>query len=68
MSYVTTLILPMALSAGQSMDKLSRAIIMVALFWSAYVAEVVDGWLQAIPPGQEETAPALGLGYRAAYI
>lgn len=61
--YVATLILPMALPAGQSMDKLARAMIMVALFWTAYVAEVVRGGLQAIPPGQEEAAAALGLGY-----
>ena len=37
--------------------------IMTTLFWSAYVAEIVRGGLQAIPPGQEEAAKALGLGY-----
>jgi general L-amino acid transport system permease protein len=61
--YVAMLILPMALPAGQSIDKLLRAMVMVALFWSAYVAEVVRGGLQAIPAGQEEAAASLGLGY-----
>jgi general L-amino acid transport system permease protein len=61
--YVAMLILPMALPEGQSMDKTLRAMIMVALFWTAYTAEVVRGGLQAIPPGQEEAASALGFGY-----
>ncbi|WP_353017613.1 amino acid ABC transporter permease [Mesorhizobium sp. M1405] len=61
--YIAMLILPMALPEGQSMDKTLRAMIMVALFWTAYTAEVVRGGLQAIPPGQEEAASALGLGY-----
>jgi general L-amino acid transport system permease protein len=61
--YVAMLILPMALPESQSMDKTLRAMIMVALFWTAYTAEVVRGGLQAIPPGQEEAASALGLGY-----
>lgn len=61
--YVAMLILPMALPEGQSIDKTLRAMIMVALFWTAYTAEVVRGGLQAIPHGQEEAASALGLGY-----
>lgn len=61
--YVAMLILPMALPTGQSMDKMLRAMIMVALFWTAYLAEVVRGGLQAIPHGQEEAAASLGLGY-----
>lgn len=61
--YVAMLILPMALPAGQGMDKTLRAMIMVALFWTAYTAEVMRGGLQAIPPGQEEAAAALGFGY-----
>lgn len=61
--YVAMLVLPMALPAGGSLDKLLRAAIMIALFWAAYVAEVVRGGLQAIPSGQAEAAAALGLGY-----
>jgi general L-amino acid transport system permease protein len=40
-----------------------RALIGVALFSSAYMAEVVRGGLQAIPKGQYEAAQALGLSY-----
>jgi general L-amino acid transport system permease protein len=45
-------------------DKLLRALIGIALFASAYMAEVVRAGLQAIPKGQFEGAMALGLGYR----
>lgn len=61
--YFATLILPMALPGSVPLDKLPRAIVMVALFWTAYVAEVVRGGLQVVPKGQEEAALALGLGY-----
>ena len=61
--YVAMLILPMAIPGGQFLDKTLRAIVMISLFWSAYVAEVVRAGLQAIPHGQEEAAKALGLGY-----
>ena len=44
-------------------DKFLRALIGVALFASAYMAEVVRGGLQAIPRGQYEGADSLGLGY-----
>ena len=40
-----------------------RALIGVALFSSAYMAEVVRGGLQAIPKGQFEGAMSLGLPY-----
>lgn len=61
--YFATLILPMALPADLAADKLPRAMIMVAIFWTAYVAEVIRGGLQGLPVGQEEAAAALGLGY-----
>ncbi len=35
----------------------------IALFQSAYMAEVVRGGLAAIPKGQYEAAEALGLSY-----
>ena len=60
--YVAMLILPMALPGAQ-FDKMIRAMIMITLFWAAYVAEVVRAGLQAIPSGQEEAATALGIGY-----
>ena len=48
-------------------DQLLRAVIGVALFASAYMAEVVRGGLQAIPKGQYEGAMALvgGAGRRS---
>lgn len=61
--YVAMLILPMALPESFSMDKMLRAMVMVTLFWAAYIAEVIRAGLQAIPPGQAEAATALGLGY-----
>lgn len=61
--YVAMLILPMALPDGQLFDKMIRAMIMITLFWAAYIAEVVRAGLQAIPSGQQEAATALGIGY-----
>ncbi len=66
--YFAMLILPMALPAGMTMDKILRATIMTALFFTAYFAEVVRGGLQTIPPGQAEAASALGLGFWRATI
>ncbi len=61
--YVAMLILPMAVPHGELIDKNVRAMILIALFWAAYIAEVVRGGLQAVPPGQREAATALGLRY-----
>jgi len=55
--------LPLFAPQGVSVDKLLRALIAVALFNSAYMAEVVRGGLQAVSKGQHEAADALGLGY-----
>lgn len=44
-------------------DLLLRVMIMVTLFSSAYIAEVVRGGLAALPKGQYEAADALGLDY-----
>jgi general L-amino acid transport system permease protein len=59
--YMASLMLPMFLPAGMTFDKLLRALVGVALFASAYMAEVVRGGLQAVPRGQYEGAMALGL-------
>jgi general L-amino acid transport system permease protein len=61
--YIAMLILPMMIPNGQLIDKISRAMVLITLFWSAYIAEVVRAGLQAIPRGQYEAATALGLGY-----
>ena len=61
--FMSSVMLPLFLPQGMSFDKLLRALIGVALFSSAYMAEVVRGGLQAIPRGQTEGAMAVGLSY-----
>ena len=61
--FMASVMLPLFLPPGVNFDKLLRALIGVALFASAYMAEVIRGGLQAIPKGQYEGADALGLGY-----
>ncbi|WP_163578048.1 amino acid ABC transporter permease [Halomonas faecis] len=61
--FMASVMLPLFLPTGMSIDRLVRALIGITLFQSAYMAEVVRGGLQAIPRGQEEAAAALGMGY-----
>lgn len=61
--FFATYMLPLFLPGGFNINGLLRALIGVALFSAAYMAEVVRGGLQAIPKGQFEGAAALGLGY-----
>ena len=61
--FMASFMLPLFVPPGVSFDKLLRALIGVALFASAYMAEVIRGGLQAIPRGQYEGADSLGLGY-----
>lgn len=61
--FMASVMLPLFLPPGFDIDKLLRALIGVALFASAYMAEVVRGGLQSVPKGQYEAAMAVGLGY-----
>jgi general L-amino acid transport system permease protein len=61
--FMASVMLPLFLPAGVTFDKFLRALIGVALFAAAYMAEVVRGGLQAIPKGQYEGADSLGLSY-----
>jgi general L-amino acid transport system permease protein len=61
--FMASVMLPLFLPPGVTFDKFLRALIGVALFSSAYMAEVVRGGLQAIPKGQYEGADSLGLSY-----
>jgi len=57
--FMSSVMLPLFLPEGMSLDKVSRPLVGVALFSAAYMAEVVRGGLQAIPKGQYEGAMAL---------
>jgi general L-amino acid transport system permease protein len=61
--FMASVMLPLFVPEHLAPDKLIRALIGVALFASAYMAEVVRGGLIAVPRGQYEAARALGLGY-----
>jgi len=61
--FTAQLILGYFLPPGTTFDLTLRVIIMVTLFSSAYIAEVVRGGLAALPKGQYEGADSLGLDY-----
>ncbi len=61
--FMASIMLPLFLPPGLSIDKLLRAQIALILFAAAYLAEVVRGGLQAIPKAQYEMADALGLNF-----
>ena len=61
--FMASVMLPLFMPQGTTVDKLLRALIGVTLFESAYLAEVVRGGLQALPRGQTEASMALGLKY-----
>lgn len=68
--FMASVMLPLFLPVGISIDKLLRAQLAMIFFAAAYLAEVVRGGLQAIPRQQEEAAQALGLTYwqRTSYV
>lgn len=61
--FMASNMLPLFFPEGVDLDKLIRALVVVVLFSSAYMAEVVRGGLQAIPKGQYEAADAMGLSF-----
>ena len=61
--FMASIMFPLFLPEGFTIDKLLRAQLGIVLFTAAYVAETVRGGLQAIPRGQYEAADAIGLGY-----
>ena len=65
--FVASTMLTYFLPPGSTFDLLMRVLIMVTLFASAYIAEVVRGGLQGLPAGQYEAADALGLTYWKAH-
>ncbi len=65
--FVASTMLTYFLPPGSTFDLLMRVLIMVTLFASAYIAEVVRGGLQGLASGQYEAADALGLSYWKAH-
>ena len=61
--FMAGVMLPLFVPEQYSPDKLVRALVGIAIFASAYMAEVVRAGLQAIPRGQYEGAMAVGLSY-----
>ena len=61
--FMAGVMLPLFVPEQYSPDKLVRALVGIAIFASAYMAEVVRAGLQAISRGQYEGAMAVGLGY-----
>jgi general L-amino acid transport system permease protein len=56
--FMASVMLPLFMPQGMSVDKLLRALVGVTLFTAAYLAEVMRGGLAAIPRGQSEAASA----------
>jgi general L-amino acid transport system permease protein len=59
--FMANAMLPLFLPPDWAPDRLLRPLFGVALFASAYMAEVVRAGLNAVPAGQGEAAKALGL-------
>lgn len=61
--FIASIILPIMLPDGMTVDILLRAITTLTIFCAVYLAEVIRGGLQAIPKGQPEAAQTLGLSW-----
>jgi len=61
--FMASTMLPLFIPERLAPDRLVPPLIGVALFASAYMAEVVRGGLRALPKGQSEAAKALGLRF-----
>jgi general L-amino acid transport system permease protein len=59
--FMGQVMIPLFLPVGSRPDRILRAIIALALFSAAYLAENVRAGLQAVPRGQQEAAMSLGL-------
>ncbi|HIK46473.1 MAG TPA: amino acid ABC transporter permease [Leptolyngbyaceae cyanobacterium M65_K2018_010] len=59
--FMGQVMIPLFLPVGSRPDRVLRAVIALALFSAAYLAENVRAGLQAVPRGQREAAMSLGL-------
>jgi len=61
--FMSSVVFPLFLPEGITVDKILRAQVAIILFTTAYIAEVVRGGLQGMSQGQYEAAKSLGLNY-----
>jgi general L-amino acid transport system permease protein len=66
--FMASLMFPLFVPPGFTIDKLVRAQIALALVMAAYLAEVVRAGLEAVPAGQREAAASLGLRFGPATV
>lgn len=61
--FMGSIIFPLFLPEGLTINKILRAQVAIILFTAAYIAEVVRGGLQGMSRGQYEAAESIGLNY-----
>lgn len=61
--FMGSIIFPLFLPEGITINSILRAQVAIILFTAAYIAEVVRGGLQGVSTGQYEAADSLGLNY-----
>lgn len=61
--FMSSVVFPLFLPEGVTVNKILRAQVAIILFTAAYIAEVVRGGLQGMNRGQYEAAESLGLNY-----
>jgi general L-amino acid transport system permease protein len=66
--FMASVMFPLFVPQGLTIDKLLRAQVAFVMVIAAYVGEVIRGGLQAIPRGQYEAAASIGLSYWATTI
>lgn len=65
--FMASVMLPLFLPDGFTIDRLMRAMVAFTGFSAAYVAEVVRGGLNAVPKGQYEAAASMALSTVQSY-